>query len=313
MLKIGNINIKNPILLAPMAGITDHPFRLICKKQGAGLVYTEFVSAEGIIRENEKTLNMIRFTEAERPIGVQIFGDKPEALSQSAKYIYDTFNPDIIDINFGCPVPKVTKKGGGSAALKDLCLMEDIVNAVVESVNIPVTAKMRLGWDKNSMKFKEAGILLQKSGIKAVTLHARTTSQQFTGNADWQYIKELKEILDIPIIGNGDVRSYDDYKQMIDYTKCDGVMIGRAALGNPWIFKKILNKDSEETKLSDIKEMCIYHVDLLNKNKPKPVAVNLSKKHLSYYLKSFNGANTIRKEIMKSDNVSDMLDILKAI
>jgi len=313
MLKIGNINIKNPILLAPMAGITDHPFRLICKKQGAGLVYTEFVSAEGIIRENEKTLNMIRFTEAERPIGVQIFGDKPEALSQSAKYIYDTFNPDIIDINFGCPVPKVTKKGGGSAALKDLCLMEDIVNAVVESVNIPVTAKMRLGWDKNSMKFKEAGVLLQKSGIKAVTLHARTTSQQFTGNADWQYIKELKEILDIPIIGNGDVCSYDDYKQMIDYTKCDAVMIGRAALGNPWIFKKILNKDSEETKLSDIKEMCIYHVDLLNKNKPKPVAVNLSKKHLSYYLKSFNGASTIRKEIMKSDNVSDMLDILKAI
>ena len=313
MFSIGNINIKNRVILAPMAGVTDHPFRLICKNQGAGLVYTEFVSAEGIIRENEKTLNMIKFTPEERPIGVQIFGDKPEILGRSARYIADNFKPDLIDINFGCPVPKVTKKGAGSAALKDLCLMDDIVKCVIENVNIPVTAKMRLGWDKQNIKCNEAGKLLEEAGIKAVTLHARTTSQQFTGNADWQYIKDLKECINIPVIGNGDVTSYDDYKKMIDYTNCDAVMIGRAALGNPWIFKKIINKESKKTELGEIKKMCLEHVYLLSQDKSLPVAINLSKKHLSYYLKSFNGASNIRKEIMKSNKLNEIISILELI
>ena len=185
MFKIGNIKVNNPLFLAPMAGITDHPFRTICKRFGAGLVYTEFVSADGIIRENEKTLNMIKFTDEERPIGVQIFGDQPEVVSKSAKYICQTFKPDLIDINYGCPVPKVTKKGAGSAALKDLCIMKDITEAVVESVpNTPVTVKMRAGWNSDNIVSTKAGILLEEVGVKAIALHGRTTSQLFKGKAN---------------------------------------------------------------------------------------------------------------------------------
>ena len=313
MFKIGNIKIDQPAILAPMAGVTDHPFRLICKRLGAGIVYTEFVSAEGIIRENEKTLDMIRFVDEERPIGIQIFGDNPKTVGLSAKYISENFKPDIIDINFGCPVPKITKKGGGSAALKDLCLMEDIVSSVIENVNIPVTTKMRLGWDRQNIKSTEAGILLQKLGVKAIALHARTTSQQYTGQSEWKYIKELKEAVAIPVIGNGDVKSYEDYKKMKEYTQCDAVMIGRAALGNPWIFKEINEKKRRTKELSEIKEMCIYHVNLLEKNKPLQVAVNLSKKHLSYYLKSFNGASDYRKKIMRCTDLKMIIEILKKI
>ena len=184
---IGEFELKNPFILAPMAGITDHPFRLICKKQGAGLVYTEFVSAEGIIRENEKTLNMIRFTEAERPIGVQIFGDKPEALSQSAKYIYDTFNPDIIDINFGCPVPKVTKKGGGSAALKDLCLMEDIVNAVVDACYKSIKSKK---WEKINLE-----IWRGKEGVDKISTFANYDEKYYLVKEEMTHYGDKKLIL----------------------------------------------------------------------------------------------------------------------
>ena len=313
MFKIGNIKVTKPAILAPMAGVTDHPFRLICKKLGAGIVYTEFVSAEGIIRKNEKTLDMIKFIDEERPIGIQIFGDNPETVGLSARYINDNFKPDLIDINFGCPVPKITKKGAGSAALKDLCLMEDIVSSVIENVSIPVTAKMRLGWDNSSIKSTNAGMLLEKLGVKAVALHARTTSQQYTGISDWNYIKELKDAISIPVIGNGDVKSYNDFKKMKEFTNCDAVMIGRAALGNPWIFKEIIDKKKRATKMHELKEMCIHHVDLLNKNKPAQVAVNLSKKHLSYYLKSFNGASEYRKKIMKCNDLEDIKSILKTI
>ena len=313
MFKIRNIKVTQPAILAPMAGVTDHPFRLICKKLGAGIVYTEFVSAEGIIRENEKTLDMIKFIDEERPIGIQIFGDKPDVVGLSAKYISTNFKPDLIDINFGCPVPKITKKGAGSAALKDLCLMEEIVSSVVENVDIPVTAKMRLGWDNSTIKSTKAGLLLEKLGVEAVTLHARTTSQQYTGTSDWKYIKELKDALNIPVIGNGDVKTYTDFKKMKEFTNCDAVMIGRAALGNPWIFKEIIDKKIKATEIKELKKMCIYHVNLLKKNKPLQVAINLSKKHLSYYLKSFNGASEYRKKIMKCNKLEDIIDILNML
>ena len=202
MFNIGNIKIKSPLFLAPMAGVTDHPFRLICKHFGAGVVYTEFVSANGIIRENIKTLDMMKFTEEERPMGIQIFGDNPEVVGQSAKIVNDMFKPDIIDINYGCPVPKVTKSGAGSGAMKDLCIMDDITAAVVESVpNTPVTVKMRAGWDQEHIVSTEAGLRLEKIGVKAITLHPRTTSQRFTGKANWDLIKELKEAINIPVIG----------------------------------------------------------------------------------------------------------------
>ena len=191
--KIGNITIDIPVFLAPMAGVTDHSFRILCKEMGAGIVYSEFVSAHGIIRENEKTLDMIRFTDAERPIGVQIFGDSPEVMAKAARMVADRFSPDIIDINYGCPVPKITKKGAGSAALKDLCLMDDITASVVESVpELPITVKMRAGWNTDNIVSTEAGSRLEKLGVKAITLHPRTTKQRYTGKANWELIKELK-------------------------------------------------------------------------------------------------------------------------
>jgi len=318
MFKIGNIKVDNPLFLAPMAGITDHPFRTICKRLGAGLVYTEFVSADGIIRENEKTLNMIKFTDEERPIGIQIFGDQPEIVSKSAKYICEAFKPDLIDINYGCPVPKVTKKGAGSAALKDLCIMKDITEAVVESVpDTPVTVKMRAGWNSDNIVSTKAGLLLESIGIKGIALHGRTTSQLFKGKADWNYIKELKEAVSIPVIGNGDITSYSDYCRMRDYTNCDAVMIGRGALGNPWIFNNIINKinnkNFKKENLELVVSTCIDHIKLLIEDKTEKVSVNLSKKHLSYYLKDFQNAGIYRKKIMASNSIKEILEILNNI
>ena len=182
---IGNLHILNPLFLAPMAGVTDHPFRVICRKLGAGVVYTEFVSANGIIRENMKTLEIMKFTDDERPIGIQLFGETPDIVGNAAKIVYDMLKPDIIDINYGCPVPKVTKRGAGSAALKDLCLMEDITRSVVELVpEIPVTVKMRMGWNQTSIVIPEVGQRLEKIGVKAIALHPRTTKQQFSGKSN---------------------------------------------------------------------------------------------------------------------------------
>jgi tRNA-dihydrouridine synthase B len=318
MFKIGNISIRNPLFLAPMAGVTDHPFRMICKKFGAGLVYTEFVSANGIIRENEKTLDMIKFTNEERPIGVQIFGEDPEIVSQSATYIHKVFKPDLIDINYGCPVPKVTKKGAGSAALKDLCIMKDITQAVIESVpEIPITVKMRAGWNTDNIVSTKAGIMLEEIGVKAITLHGRTTSQLFKGKANWDYIKELKESVAIPVIGNGDVANHSDYYKMKDYTKCDAIMIGRAALGNPWIFQNIINNNDnsqfKNNNLDVIVSTCKEHIQLLIDNKSDKVSINLSKKHLSWYLKDFKNAALYRKEIMRSENIESMIKVLDNI
>ena len=316
MFKIDEIEIDYPVILAPMAGVTDLPFRLICKEMGASLMYTEFVSAEGIIRENTKTLDMIRFTDKERPLGVQIFGDKPEVVGQSAKYIYDNFKPDIIDINYGCPVPKITKRGAGSAALRDLTLMAEITAAVIESVpNVPVTAKMRAGWDMNNIVAVEAGILLEKIGIKALTLHARTTKQGFSGHSNWSIIKDLKSNIDIPVIGNGDVWSLDDYLAMRSETNCDAVMIGRGALGNPWIFKEIKSYydkiEYRERSIIDLVDVCIKHVSLLKKNKNEIASINLSKKHLNFYIKNFKDSSTWRKKIMSSLNIDDINSVLK--
>ena len=310
-MKLGKLNISNPIILAPMAGVTDRPFRIICKELGASLVYTEFVSAEGIIRENIRTLDMITFKNEERPIGVQIFGDNVKSVSESAKYIYNKFEPDIIDINFGCPVPKVTKKGAGAAALKNLNHMEDIASSVLEKVTqIPITVKMRTGWDSNSIVSTEAGIMLEKIGIKAITLHGRTSKQSYSGTSNWELIKELKENVNIPIIGNGDVDSVSKYHQIKEYTNCDGVMIGRGALGNPWIFHQIRNSIKnlpvDEIGPSEIFKKCKKHLRLLVEDKSEKVALNLSKKHINFYLKGFPDSSKYRKKIMRCENICEM-------
>ena len=314
-MKIGNIDIKESVLLAPMAGVTDLPFRIICKEMGANLVYTEFVSSNGIIRENKKTLDLIHFIDRERPIGVQVFGETPQAVGLSARMIEERFNPDIIDINYGCPVPKVTKKGAGSAALKDLDLMKDITSAVINNVkDTPITVKMRSGWCSDSEVFVNAGKMLEDIGVSAITLHPRTTSQRFEGSADWNSIKVLKDNVNIPVIGNGDVKSLEDYINILEETNCDAVMIGRAALGNPWIFKEIkdYNKGlvTKEVSISDILSMCVKHYNLLKENKEERVCVNLTKKHFSWYLKGFDNASFWRKKILFSKNIAEIEDCI---
>tara|TARA_B100000902_G_scaffold280607_1_gene266447 strand:+ start:151 stop:1110 length:960 start_codon:yes stop_codon:yes gene_type:complete len=306
---------KNSLFLAPMAGITDTVFRLICKEMGADMVYTEFVSANGIIRENKKTLDMMQFKETERPLGIQIFGDSASVLGESAKIIREQFDPDIIDINFGCPVPKITTKGAGSGAMKNMSLMAKMAEAVVkESKDTPVTVKMRAGWCDGDIISTEAGTMLESVGIQAITLHPRTSKQRFTGKSNWSLIKELKDSVSIPVIGNGDVDSPEKYIDMVEETNCDAVMIARASLGNPWIFTQI--KDLRET--GDYKqvttnsriELCKRHYQLLKHEKNEGLCLNLTKKHYSWYLKGFPNAALWRTRFMKCQNLEEIEAVL---
>ncbi len=318
-MKIGSLKVNPPIFLAPMAGVTDYPFRVLCKEQGAGVVYSEFVSAHGIIRENAKTWRMIHFTDAERPIGIQIFGDSPEVMSRAARMVVDKFQPDIVDINYGCPVPKVTKRGAGSAALRDLCLMDDITAAVVDAVpEVPVTVKMRVGWDKNSMVIPEAGERLEKQGIKAIALHPRTTKQSYSGHADWAYIKRLKQSVSIPVIGNGDVNSTDDMNRMFEETGCDAVMVGRAALGNPWFFRNaaaVLNGDPlpPPPTITERFTLCRRHFDLMIEWHGERNGTNMMRKHFGWYIKGFEGASSVRKALVMAKNKDEMLKLLTSL
>jgi len=316
-MQIGNVHVKTPIFLAPMAGVTDYSFRILCKEMGAGVVYSEFVSAHGIIRENEKTLDMIRFTDAERPIGIQIFGDSPTVMAKAARVVADQFQPDLIDINYGCPVPKVTKKGAGSAALKDLCLMDDITSAVVESVpELPVTVKMRSGWDASNIVAIEAGERLEKFGVKAIALHPRTTKQSFKGSANWELIKELKQTVSIPVIGNGDIKKPEDVLRMFEETGCDAVMIGRGSLGNPWFFQQataLLNNSPlpEEPGFTIRMSMCRRHLELLTTSRGKKTGSNLMRKHFGYYIKGFPGAAALRQSLVTAKDEDEMSAILE--
>ena len=318
-MKIGDINIDIPIFLAPMAGVTDYPFRVLCKEQGASVVYSEFVSAHGIIRENAKTWHMIEFTDFERPIGIQIFGDSPEVMSRAARMVVDKFSPDILEINYGCPVPKVTKRGAGSAALRDLCLMDNITAAVVESVpEVPVTVKMRAGWDANSIVVPEVGPRLEKIGVKALALHPRTTKQSYAGDADWTLIKALKESTSLPIIGNGDVKSPDGVMRMMEETGCDAVMVGRSALGNPWFFRDVTSLYKGETILPepsivDKVSYCRRHFDHMVDWHGERIGTNLMRKHFGWYIRGFNGASPYRKALVSAPDREAMVAILDSI
>lgn len=292
---------QNPLVLAPMAGITDFPFRVICKELGAGLVFSEMVSVEALIREHKRTKDMLRTDPAERPVVFQIFGSKPESMAEAAQ-IVSQGEVDFIDINMGCPVPKILKSGAGSALLRDMGLAGEIMAAVAGASKVPVTVKIRLGWDAKNIIAVDLATAAESAGIAAVTVHGRTKVQGFSGQADWSMIKVVKESVGIPVIGNGDVRSARDAKRMLDETGCDGVMIGRAIQGYPWIFREArqylktgivppppTREERESVMLRHLNEM----VNLLGEN----IGVREMRKHLCWYTKGLPGGAEFRTRI----------------
>lgn len=312
---IGNVEIKNKIVLAPMAGICNSSFRRICKEMGCGLVYAEMVSDKAITYNNKKTIDMLYMTEEERPISQQIFGSDVDSFVTAAKYIYENMKPDIIDINMGCPVPKVAIRAqAGSALLKNPSKIYDIVKAVVESVPIPVTVKIRSGWDKEHINAVEVAKICEKAGASAICIHPRTRSQGYSGQADWSIIKQVKKNVTIPVIGNGDVKNYFDVKKMIDETNCDAVMIGRGVLGNPWLIKNSINylDGKEIIKISNIDkiDMCLKHLELLKDLKNEKIACLEIRNHIAWYLKGIKGSNEIKNKIFKTTSLYDIMNIL---
>lgn len=316
MFKIGNVEIKNNVVLAPMAGICNSAFRRIIKEMGCGLIYSEMVSDKALVYDNKKTNDMLYMIDYERPIAQQIFGSDVESFVKAAKIVYDKMKPDIIDINMGCPVPKVAVSAqAGAALLKHPEKIKKIVEAVVNSVPIPVTVKIRSGWDKNNINAKEIAKICEEAGASAICIHPRTRSQRYEGLSDWNIIKEVKESVSIPVIGNGDIKTIYDAKRMIDETGCDAVMIGRAALGNPWLIRdiiKYLNNGElpKEVTKEDKINMCIKHLEYLLEFKPEKVAVLEMRSHIAWYLRGLSGVNEIKNKIFKAITKKEILDIL---
>ena len=316
MFKIGNVEIKNNVVLAPMAGICNSAYRRIIKQMGAGLIYAEMVNDKAIVHENKKTIDMLYMTEEERPISQQIFGSDVDSFVASAKMVYEKMKPDIIDINMGCPVPKVAVSAeAGAALLKNPEKIKEIVSAVVKSVPIPVTVKIRSGWDKNSINAKEVAKICEQAGASAICVHGRTRTDRYLGHSDWNIIKEVKESVNIPVIGNGDIKTVYDAKRMIDETGCDAVMIGRSALGNPWIILDTVNYltygilPKEVTKQEKI-DMCIKHLNYLLEFKPEKVAVLEMRSHIAWYLKGVEGAREIKNELFKAQTKDEIINII---
>ncbi|MCI2256879.1 tRNA dihydrouridine synthase DusB [Domibacillus sp. PGB-M46] len=315
MFNIGPVEIKNRVVLAPMAGVCNSAFRLTVKEFGAGMVCAEMVSDKGIILQNAKTMNMLYIDERENPLSLQIFGGEKETLVQAASFVDKNTNADIIDINMGCPVPKITKCDAGAKWLLDPDKIYEMVSAVVDAVDKPVTVKMRMGWDEDHIYAVENARAVERAGGQAVALHGRTRVQMYEGHANWDIIKEVKQAINIPLIGNGDVQTPQDAKRMLEETGCDGVMIGRAALGNPWMIYQTVHYletgelIGEPTPREKI-DVCLLHLDRLIGLKNENVAVREMRKHAAWYLKGIRGNGTVRKEVNKCETRDQLATLL---
>ena len=317
MWKIGNVEIQNQVVLAPMAGISNTSYRKIIKEMGAGLIFAEMVSDKAICYDNDKTLEMLKMSEEERPIAQQIFGSDTDSFVKAAQIIEEKMHPDIIDINMGCPVPKVALKSqAGSALLKDPDKIYEIVSNVVKAVSVPVTVKIRSGWDQNSINATEVAKKIEQAGASAITIHARTRSQGYSGKADWNIIKQVKESVSIPVIGHGDVTTPALAKEMLDFTGCDAVMIGRGVLGNPWLIKNTIKYLEEGVILppptnQEIYNMIEKHYNLLEQDK-NPVLANLEmRSFIMWYLKGIPNTKELKNEVNKLKTKQEVLDLLK--
>lgn len=314
-MQIGNIQLENNIFLAPMAGVTDMPFRVLCKEQGCGLVYTEMVSAKGMHYNDAKSQKLTEIDEREKPACVQIFGSDPDILAGIACRLNDS-DAALIDINMGCPTPKITKNGEGSALMLKPALVEKIVRAVSSASIKPVTVKIRKGWDDDHINAVEIAILAEKSGVSAVTVHGRTRDRFYSGTADWDVIKRVREAVSIPVIGNGDVFKPEDAARMLDYTGCAAVMVGRGAQGNPWIFKRILHylKSGDilpEPSLDDKIGMMVRHMHMLVEYKGEHTGVCEMRKHIAWYLKGIKNSAQIKEKVFKMNSKDEIIWLLE--
>ena len=315
-IRIGNVTIKNGLVLAPMAGITSHAFRLLCHEHGAGLVVTELLSSHAIHYKNKKTFGMFDWTDNERPVSVQIFGGVPELMAEASQVV-EAAGAEIVDLNMGCWVPKVAKTGAGATLLKDVCLAESVVRAMVGSVKIPVTVKIRAGWDRSNTTGIEFAQRAQDAGACAIAVHARYACQGFTGTADWSIIRRVREAVTIPVFGNGDVETPEDARRMIDETGCDGVMIGRGAMGNPWIFEQTEHflRTGEHLALPTLQERiqaALFHLrtHAAQLQVGEERAVKEMRGQLTHYFKGFHGVSALRNLLVQASTISEVEELL---
>lgn len=313
-MQIGSVKLSNKVFLAPMAGVTDMAFRILCKRQGCGLTYTEMVSAKGLHYKSDNTAVLLEISGEERPAAVQIFGSEPEIVAEAARQA-EAGGAAIIDINMGCPTPKIVKNGDGSALMKKPEMVREIVRSVVAAVKVPVTIKTRKGWDEESVNAVEIAAIAAQEGAAAVTIHGRTREQFYSGTADWDIIGQVKRAIDIPVIGNGDIIKPQDARRMLEETGCDAVMIGRGAQGNPWIFKRTLEYLASghllpEPTYEQRVETIIRHMDMVTELKGEGIGVKEMRKHAAWYLKGMPGSTKVKAEIFKLTTCNQVKNIL---
>ena len=314
-LKIGNVTLENRYILGPMAGVTDLPFRLLCKEQGAGLLCMEMVSAKAILYNNKNTETLLEIHPDEQPVSLQFFGSDPKIMSEMAKRVEE--RPfDIMDINMGCPVPKVVKNGEGSALMKNPKLVHEIVSAMVKAINKPVTVKIRKGFDDTCINAVEIAKIIEDAGAAAVAVHGRTREQYYSGTADWEIIRQVKEAVSIPVIGNGDVTSPQKAEELVKQTGCDGIMIAKGAQGNPWIFSEMIAYEQtgqlpDRPARREVREMMLRHARLQLQYKGEYLGIREMRKHVAWYTKGLQGSAKLREEINRVESYAELEELLE--